>query len=97
MTNNSRIIKDLPTILSTEQGHVLMCPNGSIVPGIIWTRVNDHVGQVPYVLMKVQCNIAMSGNEFKEDTPEVIALKGEIQENKELIRHLRSELVKCNP
>lgn len=53
----------LPTVIVTkEQGTMIRMPNGDLIRGIIFTRVDDHMDKQTTVIVKMQCNL-----EFTEE------------------------------
>lgn len=51
----------LATVIVTDQsGTLIKMPNGDILPGIIMTRVTDHIDDRPYVLVKMNVNLGFT-------------------------------------
>lgn len=45
------------TVIVRDGMHLIQTPKGEILKGIILTRVTDEANEMPYVLVKMNCNI----------------------------------------
>lgn len=57
----------LATVIVTDHsGTLIKMPNGDIIPGIIMTRVTDHIDERPYVIVKMHVNLGLTEPETDE-------------------------------
>lgn len=64
---NSRQRKGVCVVFTNESGqHMVMTPNGDVIPCLIFTRVMDHHNEYPEVLMKALCNLATDEAQARE-------------------------------
>ena len=71
---------DLVTVVGVDGIHLLVTPLGENINGLVWTRVTDEIDGLPYVVCKIQCNIAESISLYKDEPPLVHELKRKIEE-----------------
>jgi len=61
--------EDFVTVYASGGQHLIKTPNGEMIPCLVWTRVVDINQEMPYVIAKIQCNIANNDEAFDLPMP----------------------------
>lgn len=58
--------KKLVTVYSKDGMYLIKTPNGEMMPCLQWIRVSDNWPEQPYLIARMDCNIANNNEHFEE-------------------------------
>lgn len=93
--------KKLVTVYSKDGMYLIKTPNGEVMPCLKWIRVSDNWPDQPYLIARMDCNIANNNEPFDEpvkfyNQDEVDDLNAKIDALKSQINEVENHLQKTD-
>jgi len=89
--------KKLVTVYSKDGMYLIKTPNGEMMPCLQWIRVSDNWPEQPYLIARMDCNIANNNEPFDEpvqvyNQSEVDDIQIELKEKYKQINELKESV-----